>query len=54
MIWGCMLWERVGDACDIDGNMDGDLQISPEFYNKTPQTIIFQQDNTPKHTCKKA
>ena len=63
MIWGCMLWEGVGDACKIDGRMDGDLYIeileddlqsSLAFYDKTPQGIIFQQDNDPKHTCKKA
>ena len=63
MIWGCMLWEGVGDACKIDGRMDGDLYIkiledylqsSLTFYDKTPQGIIFQQDNDPKKTCKKA
>ena len=27
MIWGCMLWEGVGDASKIDGRMDGDLCI---------------------------
>ena len=25
-----------------------------EFYGKTSDDIIFQQDNDPKHTCKKA
>ena len=63
MIWGCMLWEGVGDACKIDGRMDGDLYIKileddPQsrfaFYDKIPWAIIFQQDNDPKHTCKKA
>ena len=63
MIWGCMLWEGVGDACKTDGRMDGDLYIkiledglqsSLGFYDKTPQGIIFQQDNDLKHTCKKA
>ena len=61
MIWGYMLWEGVRDACKIDGRMDGDLYIkileddlqsSLAFYDKTPQGIIFQQDNDPKHTCK--
>ena len=45
MVWGCMLWEGVGDACKIDGGMDGDLYIkilegdlqsSLTFYDKTP------------------
>ena len=45
MIWGCMLWEGVGDICKIDGRMDGDLYIkilegdlqsSLAFYDKTP------------------
>ena len=42
--------------------MDGDLyltilkeelQQSLEFYDLDPSDIIFQQDNDPKHTCKK-
>jgi hypothetical protein len=24
MMWGCMLWEGAGMACQIDGIMDGD------------------------------
>ena len=45
MIWGCMLWEGVENACKIDGRMDGDLYIkilegdlqsSLVFYDKTP------------------
>ena len=35
------------------GKMEGDLQSSLAFYDKTPCAIIFQQDNDPKHTCKK-
>jgi len=63
MVWGCMMWEGVGYACRIDGRMDGDLYIkildeefqeSIKFYHKTKDDIIFQQDNDPKHTCKKA
>jgi len=53
----------VGYSCKIDGRMDGDLyvsildedlQASLEYYGKTPSDVIFQQDNDPKHTCKKA
>ena len=60
MIWGCIPWEGVGEACKIDGRMDGNLYIkiledglqsSLALYDKTPQGIIFQQDNDP---CKKA
>ena len=63
MIWGCMLWEGVGYACKIDGRMNGDLfleileddlKASLDYYGKNPGDIIFQQDNDPKHTCKKA
>jgi hypothetical protein len=63
MIWGCMLWDGVGNAVKIDGKMDGDLFVSileddltasVEHYGKTPADIIFQQDNDPKHNCKKA
>jgi transposase len=63
MVWGCMLWEGVGFAAKIDGRMDGDLytqildedlQASLEFFGKDPADIIFQQDNDPKHTCRKA
>jgi len=63
MVWGCMLWDGVGYSCKIDGRMDGDLyvsildedlQASLEYYGKTPSDVIFQQDNDPKHTCKKA
>ncbi len=34
--------------------LDEDLQASINYYNKSPSDIIFQQDNDPKHTCKKA
>ena len=62
MVWGCMTWEGVGDAAKIDGRMDGDLylqilkdelQNSIRFYGLNPSDVIFQQDNDPKHTCKK-
>ena len=63
MVWGCMLWDGPGYACKIDGKMDGnlytkileeDLQESLTYYDKDPGDVIFQQDNDPKHTCKKA
>jgi hypothetical protein len=63
MVWGCMLWDGVGYTCKIEGRMDGDLylrileedlQESLRYFEKTPEDVIFQQDNDPKHTCKKA
>ena len=63
MMWGCMLWDGVGYACKIDGKMDGelytkilqdDLQESLAFYGKDSSTVIFQQDNDPKHMSKLA
>ena len=63
MVWGCFMWDGPRYAVKIDGRMDGDLYIqileddltaSLDFYGLTPTDIIFQQDNDPKHTCKKA
>ena len=63
MVWGCMLWDGSGYACKIDGRMDRDLYIkilekdlqeSLNYFGKDTGDIIFQQDNDPKHTCKKA
>jgi transposase len=63
MLWGCMTWEGVGFACKIDGNMDGqlykeiledELLQTLEYYGLEVGDIIFQQDNDPKHTSKKA
>ena len=63
MIWGCMMWDGVGYACRIEGKMDAELytQIiedelvnSLEYYGLKVDDIIFQQDNNPKHTSKKA
>ena len=62
MIWGCICWQGPGYATKIDGRMDGDLYLSILkeelqetfiYYNLRPSDIIFQQDNDPKHTCKK-
>ena len=62
MMWGCMTWDGVGYATKIDGRMDGDLylqilkdelQQTLEHYGLNPSDTIFQQDNDPKHTCKK-
>ena len=63
MLWGCMMWKGTGFAAKIDERMDGDLyikileddlQASLDYYGKTVNSIIFQQDGDSKHTCKKA
>ena len=63
MMWGCMSWEGVGYATRIDGRMDADLYVSIledelqqsiKYFKKRHQDVIFQQDNDPKHTSKKA
>ena len=62
MMWGCMTWEGPGYVTKIDGRMDGnlylsileeELQESLRYYGFRPSDVIFQQDNDPKHTCKK-
>jgi len=63
MIWGCMTAQGVGYACHIDGHMDAELYThileeeflqSLEYYGMDVNKIIFQQDNDPKHTSRKA
>lgn len=58
-----MTWEGPGLACKIDDRMDADLytqiledelQGTLQYYGKSPEDVIFQQDNDPKHTSKKA
>lgn len=63
MIWGCITWDGPGFATKIDGKMDADLYVeilddellqSLAYYGKDVDDVIFQQDNDPKHTSKKA
>ena len=58
-MWGCMGWDGVGYATRIEGKMDAELYVSIlddelmqslEYYGLSPEEIIFQQDNDPKHT----
>jgi len=63
MVWGCMTTQGPGYLCKIDGRMDAELYTSilqdelldtVEFYGLDREEVIFQQDNDPKHTSKKA
>ena len=63
MMWGCMTAAGVGYATKIDGKMDAALYVSIlkdelmqslAHWGKEVEDIIFQQDNDPKHTSKKA
>ncbi|CAI7766389.1 unnamed protein product [Closterium sp. NIES-54] len=61
MIWGCMTYNGGAFMCKIDGRMNGEfyrsilqdeLQQTIEHYELDPETVVFQHDNDPKHTCK--
>ena len=63
MLWGCMGWDGVGYTTKIEGRMDAELYkaiLEDEFmetlnyYGKSVDDIIFQQDNDPKYMSKKA
>jgi len=63
MVWGCMGWNGVGQLAEVEGRMDADQYVSiledhllPSMENSgiSTQKLIFQQDNDPKHTSKKA
>jgi transposase len=62
MVWGCMGWEGVGELAEIEGRMDADQYVAILEDHLLPimeesgvsEEVIFQQDNDPKHTSKKA
>jgi transposase len=63
MVWGCMGWNGVGELAEVEGRMDADQYVdilnnhllpSMEESGIVEGGCIFQQDNDPKHTSKKA
>ena len=63
MLWGCITAAGVGGFCRIHGNLDselycqileGELMDTIEKAGLGVDTVIFQHDNDPKHTSKRA
>jgi transposase len=63
MVWGCMGWNGVGKLIEVQGIMDAQqycdilddgLVESYEKLEMAEEERIFQQDNDPKHTSKRA
>jgi transposase len=63
MVWGCMGWNGVGILAEVEGRMNAGQYVSILEDNLLPtmensgipeENIIFQQDNDPKHTSKRA
>jgi transposase len=63
MVWGCMGWNGVGILTEVVGKMDAQqyceildegVEDSFEKLEMEEDERIFQQDNDPKHTSKKA
>jgi hypothetical protein len=63
MVWGCIGWNGVGVLSEVEGQMDAEqyvaileqglLQIM-ENSGIPEGDIIFQPDNDPKHTSRRA
>ena len=63
MVWGYMGWNGVGELAEVEGRIDADQYVdildnhllpSMEESGIVEGGCIFQQDNDPKHTSKKA
>ena len=59
----CMGWESVGKLAEVEGRMNANQYVDILKDNLLPsleesgvslEDVIFQQDNDPKHTSKKA
>jgi Transposase/DDE superfamily endonuclease len=63
MVWGCMGWNGVGKLIEVQGKMDAEQYCailddavveSMEKLDIPLEDAIFQQDNDPKHTSRRA
>ena len=63
MVWGYMGWNGVGKLIEVQGGMDAQqycdilddgVAESFETLEVPEEERVFQQDNDPKHTSKKA
>lgn len=63
MVWGCMGWNGVGVLIEVLGKMNAEqyceildqgLEESFERLDMEEEERLFQQDNDPKHTSKRA
>jgi len=63
MVWGCITYFGVGDACRFKGGVDSEMYVdvlrdyvlaSRDWYGMEPSTFIFQQDNAPIHSSQAA
>lgn len=61
MVWGCFSYYGVGPIHKIDGIMDQHVYVDilknimlPYSVEEMPLKWVFQQDNDPKHTSRKA
>ena len=61
MMWGCITYYGVGDACRLPEGMDSQLYItilqdyvftSRDYYKINSRKFLFQQDNSLVHTAK--
>jgi transposase len=63
MVWGCIGWNGVGVLSEVEGRMDAEQYVaileagllqSMEDSGIPENEVIFQQDNDPKHTSRRA